>query len=275
MKIQVLGTAAAECWPGVFCNDDFCQRIRKIKGKNIRSRAQLLIDKEHLIDFGYDNFYHSVKFDVDFSQIRDIFITHSHDDHYMPHELKLADQGVLAYNTKYSPIQLYGDEKVVEMGRPFVKGGGVELNVLHPFDKVTTPDGYTFYALRAEHDDEGEDMLNYIVEHKGKTFIYLCDTGFYRKEDTWEFISQFKFDCVINECTFVMQDWESVGHSAYKTGVLKVREKLQNMNCINENTSIYITHFTHMFHDLDHDTLCEMCRKDNVNVCYDGMEIEI
>ena len=51
MKIQILGTAAAEGWPALFCNCEACRRAREKGGKNIRTRAGTLIDDQLLIDF--------------------------------------------------------------------------------------------------------------------------------------------------------------------------------------------------------------------------------
>ncbi len=274
MKIQVLGTAAAECWPGIFCNDEFCRKIRKVKGKNIRSRAQLIVDDVHVIDFGYDNFYHSVKFDIDFSKIRDIFITHSHDDHYFPHELKYASQGRCAYNTEHTPITLYGNETVINMALPYIKNGGVAVCTLHSFKPITTKDGYIFTPILAEHDDEGEEMLNYIFEHDGKRVLYISDSGLYRREETWDYISQYKYDCVISECTLTLADWEPIGHQTYK-GVLRLKEKLLGFGSIKEDTPFYITHITHFLHNMLHEEWVEYASKDNIQVCYDGIEINI
>lgn len=39
MKLQYLGTAAAEGFPGMFCNCTACERARKAGGKNIRTRS--------------------------------------------------------------------------------------------------------------------------------------------------------------------------------------------------------------------------------------------
>jgi len=34
MKVKILGTAAAEGWPALFCRCPACQRARKLGGKN-------------------------------------------------------------------------------------------------------------------------------------------------------------------------------------------------------------------------------------------------
>ena len=42
MKLQYLGTAAAEGWPALFCTCDNCARARAAGGKNIRTRRKAL-----------------------------------------------------------------------------------------------------------------------------------------------------------------------------------------------------------------------------------------
>ena len=61
MKFQFLGTAAAEGMPAVFCRCETCEKARALKGKNIRSRAQALINDDLLLDFSSDTYWHAVQ----------------------------------------------------------------------------------------------------------------------------------------------------------------------------------------------------------------------
>ena len=87
MKIKILGTAAAEGWPGLFCNCQTCQKVRRLGGKNIRSRSSVLIDETLMIDAGFDNFMHSLTDNADFTKIKDVFFTHEHTDHCVASDL--------------------------------------------------------------------------------------------------------------------------------------------------------------------------------------------
>ena len=51
MKFKFLGTAAAEGFPAIFCRCKACEEARLLRGKNIRTRAQALINNDLLIDF--------------------------------------------------------------------------------------------------------------------------------------------------------------------------------------------------------------------------------
>ena len=56
MKLTFLGTAAAEGFPAIFCNCEYCKEARKLGGKNIRSRSQTLINDDLLIDLPADSY---------------------------------------------------------------------------------------------------------------------------------------------------------------------------------------------------------------------------
>jgi phosphoribosyl 1,2-cyclic phosphate phosphodiesterase len=45
MELLFLGTAAAEGIPSMYCNCDTCRIARIKKGKNIRNRSAVLINK--------------------------------------------------------------------------------------------------------------------------------------------------------------------------------------------------------------------------------------
>ncbi|HEX28759.1 TPA: hypothetical protein ENG04_01615 [Candidatus Poribacteria bacterium] len=56
MKVKFLGTAAAEGWPGVFCECENCRRAREAGGKNIRTRSSLLLNDIYKVDLPPDTY---------------------------------------------------------------------------------------------------------------------------------------------------------------------------------------------------------------------------
>ena len=81
MKIQFLGTAAYDVIPSLFCKCDTCMRARKLRGRNIRSRSQALVNDDLLLDFNPDTVMHFQRFEIDPNKITTCLITHSHEDH--------------------------------------------------------------------------------------------------------------------------------------------------------------------------------------------------
>ncbi len=61
MKLQYLGTAAAEAIPAIWCNCEVCQNARKMRGKDIRTRSQVLINEDLMVDFPPDAYMHMLQ----------------------------------------------------------------------------------------------------------------------------------------------------------------------------------------------------------------------
>lgn len=111
MKLQYLGTAAAEGVPSVFCNCAVCQEARIKKGRHIRTRSQALIDDTLLVNFNADTYAHSLRFDIDLSKLEHVIITHAHEDHYYPTELFNRQQG-FCHGMKKETLTVHGSEDV-------------------------------------------------------------------------------------------------------------------------------------------------------------------
>ena len=66
-------------------------------GKNIRTRAQALINEDLLIDLPPDTYMHKLQHNLDLTSVRYLLITHCHMDHFYPQELTVRGSG-------YSPV---------------------------------------------------------------------------------------------------------------------------------------------------------------------------
>ena len=60
MKVKYLGTAAREGFPAMFCVCDNCKKAWERGERNIRSRSQVIVDNDLLIDLPGDTFYHAM-----------------------------------------------------------------------------------------------------------------------------------------------------------------------------------------------------------------------
>ena len=190
MRIQFLGTAAAEGWPAVFCNCNTCNRARGARGKNLRSRSSIMIDYHYKIDLPPDTYHHMTRENLDLSALSHLFITHSHADHLCVAELEYLAEP-FAYNLKNAPVQIYGNDavidkinnqcvNVIEQGRL-----PVQLQILEPFTSVKA-DHLTFTPILASHMDD-ETCLNYVVQ-SSLAFLYTADSGAYC-DHTMEYLS--------------------------------------------------------------------------------------
>jgi phosphoribosyl 1,2-cyclic phosphate phosphodiesterase len=50
MEIKVLGSAAAEGWPALFCECEHCEKAKLNGGKDLRSRTSYLLNGKLLLD---------------------------------------------------------------------------------------------------------------------------------------------------------------------------------------------------------------------------------
>ncbi len=94
MKLQYLGTGAAERVPALFCHCKVCRYAREHGGKDVRTQTQALIDDGRLmIDFPGDSYLHALNDGLDFGQIHQLLITHWHSDHLYAEDLALRMHG--------------------------------------------------------------------------------------------------------------------------------------------------------------------------------------
>src|SRR5690554_4880767 len=101
MKLQFLGTAAAEGIPSLFCRCQVCQTARINGGRDIRTRSQAIVNDCLLIDFPCEAFYHSMKFGIDFSKLNHCIFTHVHGDHIYPREFYYLREGYTHQSEDY------------------------------------------------------------------------------------------------------------------------------------------------------------------------------
>ncbi len=269
MKIQYLGTAAAEGAPALFCHCANCERMRKAGGKNIRARTQALVNDDLLIDFNADTYMNFTRFGLDASGVKNVIVTHSHHDHFLPVDMILR-RPWLAENMTTPKITLYGNRKALE--DPRYKRELTDENIavceLKLFEKVQIGD-YEVTPLRALH-AEGEDAFIFLVEKEGKTLLYCNDTGLVPK-DSVAYMKErgVKLDFIGFDCTFGhTPDVEWQGHMGLDKNV-KQFEIFKENGLIKEGTKVVVTHFSHWHLPL-HEEMEALANPYGFKVAYDG-----
>ena len=120
MKIQYLGTAAAEGWPGLFCRCEACRRAGELRGRNVRTRSQALIDGRLLLDFPCETYAHMLLHGVDLPNIHSCLITHCHEDHFYYLDLENRSKGYA--QDMNGLLTLYGNDRMVQTLRDWSAG---------------------------------------------------------------------------------------------------------------------------------------------------------
>lgn len=277
MKITYLGTAAAEGIPALFCKCEYCKGVRERKGKEIRSRSQILIDGELSIDFPPDAFYHAAVLGADLSELRYLLVTHTHMDHFYAHDFVLHGH-VYAHGLK-APLDIYGNEEVSAVFsectrrelNPIVKEM-VHLHTLTPFQEVAFGD-YRVFPLKANH--TSESPLVYLIEKGGKRILHLSDTG-PLPEENYEYLARLggKIDLITFECTYLWKDASSYPrHMGVKENA-EVLQRLDRLGLVDGNTKKVLTHFSHNSAPTK-ESLLRAEKELGAVSAYDGMELEI
>jgi phosphoribosyl 1,2-cyclic phosphate phosphodiesterase len=272
MNIKILGTAAAEGWPALFCDCPYCVKARQLGGKNIRTRSSCLIEKKYMVDFPPDTYMHVLTNQINLSDVEYLIVTHSHEDHFYPEDIHLRKEPY-AHIPSENKLNLYGNDAVK---RKFDytnveedKKQRVIFKQLSPFQQYLIGDAEVT-PLLADHIPE-ETCLIYLIKLQGKTLLYGNDSGYF-PESTWKFIGNTHIDAAILDCT------DGPGGSFhYHMGfaaVLKVKQRLLEQRCADSETAFVITHFSHNGRYL-HKELEKMALPYDFIVAFDGMELRL
>lgn len=272
MNIKFLGTAAAEGWPALFCECQYCKKARDKGGKNIRTRSSCLIDNKYMIDFPPDTYMHVLNNQIELSKVEQLLITHSHEDHFYPEDMQMRKEPYAHIFSK-KPLMIYGNnivkKKFLQTDVEIDLNNRIVFKELYQYKQYQIGEAIVI-PLLANHKLD-EHCFIYLIKLNGKLLLYGLDTGYF-PESTWNFLRHTKIDAVILDCT------EGPGisinyHMGFKT-VINVKKRLMEQKNTSEESIFIITHFSHNGKFL-HDELINMAAPYGVIVAYDGMEIVI
>ena len=278
MKIQYLGTAAAEGWPAVFCNCEYCRKAKEKGGKNLRTRSQAIINNDLLIDFPTDSYAHMLKNGLDISAVKYLFVTHAHIDHFEPTDLLYYGESCYSHDMTEKELRIYGNEMVMERYKYYVTDrydesvpSGIKAECIHPFQTVKAG-GYEITALPANH-DKRENCLVYLIKQGEKTILYLHDTGI-PSEDFFDYLEKNRVVCdlISYDCTYGALK-SSGGHLGLDRDI-ELRKRFEETGVSRKNTVSVVNHFSHNGM-LIYDEMKETAEKLGFVTAYDGMSLEV
>lgn len=278
MKIKFLGTGASEAIPALFCECDTCKMARRLGGKNIRTRAQALVNDEILIDFGPDTNYHAIQNGLELAKIKHCLITHAHSDHLYLDDVEKRRYGFAYITNNKEPLTFYGSNLIFNKISDFIKNGRLydsprvsvkEIFRYSPF----FIDNYKITPLEALH-SQNTDPVIYMIEKDGKALLYAHDTGIF-PDSVWEYFKKVspKFDLVSLDCTGGSKPISYKEHmNAERCKAIK--DKMLESGYADKNTVFCLNHFSHNGIDTDFETFCSLSQTKEFVVTYDGLEIE-
>lgn len=271
MKIELLGTSAAEGWPGLFCDCQACRDARRLGGKNIRTRSSALIDGVLKIDFPPDTYLHVLQRGLDLRNVEYLFFTHGHDDHFAVKELQYSSR-TFVKDPLARPVQVFGPMDVIdriETGLDLTKVP-LALNGLD-YWHAAAAGPFVVTPIEANHEPD-EVCFNLLIERDGKTLLYATDTGWYGPK-TWDYLERLKLDAVVIECTKGRVEDGYAGHLS-ASQVIAAKQRLESAGALRPNAPFITTHHSHLGGLLHHE-LEALLNPHGIEVGFDGMTIEL
>lgn len=273
MKIKILGTAASEGFPALFCECEYCQKARKLGGRNLRTRASTLVDESLLIDFSADTYAHTLMQGLNLTKVTDLIITHSHPDHMYTADIAAAVPPMALYGRERH-LNVYGNDAVEQkFHEVFDRVSGYEavcdFQNLKAFEPCTMG-RYTVTPVLAAH-VKSEECFLYVVQDGRSTLLYGHDTGTI-PELTWQAFEKYRFDCVILDCTCgLLEENRFPSHMNFAMN-LAVRDRMCAMGCATEKTLFVATHFVHVAAPFQ-DDYEQVMGPQGFIAAYDGIEL--
>ena len=283
MKLQFLGTGAAEGVPAIFCKCDVCQELRRRGEKEFHTRSQYLIDDELGIEFPPDAYYHALRFNVDLTKVKHLLITHSHMDHFYAHDFIL--RGYKYTSEPSLPLTIYGNAEVVKVFQECTRremkdsvAPNYTLKQIAPFQSFSIEDEYVITPLLAQHSKEEEALL-YLIEKGDKAYLHLTDTGRLPKS-TLDYLEKYcnakgkTVDFVTFDCTFLRVTAGEVSRHMGLEDNKAMQEEFIRRKIADGHTRYAITHYSHNGAPLL-ENLERMGKEYGYIPAFDGLCIEI
>ena len=281
MKIQYLGTAAAERIPAVFCNCPTCQKALKLGGKNVMTHSQVLLDDCLLVDLSTDTWQHFMKLGKTLESIGHVLFTHSHSDHFSMDEILMRSSG-MAKDVTVQTLHIYGSCDVLGIIRERLAKcsekkleqmkGRIELHEL----KYYVPEevcGFTVTPFPATHAGE-ENAMIFLIEKDGKSLFYGNDTGIFTTEiDDYLAKSKKHIDLLSLDCTKGNQPFTYAHHMSMAEGRI-IADRFFEKGLLDETSLLYYTHFSHNCQNV-HDELEILAKDYGFSITHDGFTVEI
>lgn len=254
--LTFLGTCACDFSPKLQneCRDCFDFDARR--ASSVLMNGHLLIDCGiHVLD--------SLRIaGVPLSVITDVFVTHTHSDHFN------ADHLAVIAAAKSEPLRVWVSEEAV---LPPINN--VAVKRMHKLDTYDVGDGITVVGLYANH-DPAYFPQHFLFEKADKRFLYATDGAWFML-DSYYYLRDKRLDLFVVDAT--VGDYEGDFRMAEHNSIPMIRlmlPSLKTAGIIDEHTAVYLTHIAPSLHKPHAETV-NIVAKDGMQVAYDGLSISI
>ena len=290
-QMLFLGTGAAEGFPDPFCGCEACLAAEKSDDPKLkRRRSALLLNEETLIDFGPDVMFACAAYGASLRNLRHMFLTHSHEDHfsywnlaYMGMSQTWGDRRIALYMSREArglieQFIAWGER----CGHPDVESQlrntekYYEFVTVEPF-RTYHVDDMNVMAVYGRHDGfaAGEKSLNYYFEtpRQGNVF-YASDTGRVYDE-TYDALKGKRLDTLIIEGSFGKKPLGPENGHLWQETLCEALDRLIAQSTITSATQIYVTHIAHhgRYTHYDYEAYLQARYGERIHVAYDGLRV--
>ena len=279
MKLKYYGTGAGYGLPEIFCDCRICHHAREVKGRNIRTRSQAVLDDALAIDLSTDTFYHTAFAGLNMQKIHHVIVTHSHHDHFCTNDFfsraRNMTEPVHFYLSEASGkgVRALVDKFEAEIAEGKRDGDAWTRAVVHTLEyfRPTLILSYKVTPLPARHAKNLDSMI-FAIESEGKSILWGHDTGKFPEETVeWIRSSGLVFDIVSLDCTLERGKQITPSHMDLDW-CIEMADLLRASGNADENTKFVLSHIGHLVRRT-HDELTEEAAEASMIVAYDGMEL--
>jgi phosphoribosyl 1,2-cyclic phosphate phosphodiesterase len=267
MNIRLLGTGAADGIPGLYSDNRVSRYAREHGGMDMRTRSAALVDDLIKIDFPPDTLCQLQRERLNARDWSAIVFTHSHEDHFAVGEIQYAMYPFT--ELEQLPPSIYGNPTIGKLLCHRYPEWPIDFVEMRSFCSYAHS-SYVITPVLAKHQID-EECLNLIIQKGDKTLLYATDTGVWA-EPTFIFVSDYRLDCLVIECTEGIEGSDYEGHLDIK-GLGHVLTRLRQAGTVHERTRIVTTHHAHTGNATHHE-LIEALTPLGAEPGFDGMHIE-
>lgn len=253
IRFTFLGTGAAD-YPADF------ESTKNKFSKDIRRASCVLINNQFLVDCG-PHVLESLKIKgCSPSEITDIFITHTHSDHYDVNNIekiaRKANKAVKLWCRRDAVMDLPDNIEIVRMTQ------GKEY---------TFRENFTVTATDANH-DENSFPQHYIFNFFGKKILYACDGAWFLTRSFY-LLKDLNLDMIVFDatCGDYLGDFRMAEHNSIPM-IRNMLPSLRTINAVTSKTKIFLSHIAPSLHK-SHKETCRIVKQDGLIPAYDGLEI--
>ena len=275
MKLQILGSGAAEGIPAPFCSCETCERIRKNGGIDFRTRSSALVDDCLMLDVSPDTFCNIWRFHIDLRKLKAIVCTHPHIDHLAAAELCLRapdycdvpEGDLIPFLGSRACVEEVQRQLIFDLGRiPEL----FAFQVLEPFVPVNAA-GYQITPLPARHTPAGQAFL-LLVETPTQRYLHCMDTAM-PSEETLAYLQGLHLDGITMDCTYGDACAPGDSHMDLQTNI-RLKERLLAQGSASKNTVFLLSHISHHA-TLSHAELSALAGIHGMAVAHDGFTLQL